>query len=245
MANELTRRCGLADRARFLTANALDLPFDDASFQRHRLHPARRDQHRRRGAALYAEVARVLRPGAGVVIYDILRGPGGPVQYPTPWSSDGSTSFLVDRAALEAPCCATPGFAVEEAHDRRAESLAWFEARAAAAAAQRRPAAAERPPAARADCSPEAFANLVVNLREERAIPTYLRAIRAVSHLPRRSRSPAGRSTPAGRSVNRLASSRSTSLAAGLALAHRVDQLGAGLGQGVGLGVAVQGTGRR
>ena len=84
---------------------------------------------------LYAEIARVLRPGGTFVAYDILQGPGGPVRYPTPWSADGTTSFLVDPAGLRRHL-AEAGFEVLEERDRRAESLAWFKARAAAAAAK-------------------------------------------------------------------------------------------------------------
>ena len=174
VANELSRRCGLADRVRFQTADALRLPFADGCFA------AAYTQHAAMNIAdkdgLYREIARVLRPGATFVLFDILQGPGGPVRYPTPWSADGSTSFLIDRAALEG-LLRDAGFTVEQVHDRRAESLAWFEARALAAAASGGPP----PLSVRLLLGPvfaEAFANLVVNLREERAIPTYLRAIR-------------------------------------------------------------------
>ena len=73
VANELTRRCGLADRARFLTADALDLPFDDASFAAaYTQHAAMNIADK---AGLYAELARVLRPGAHP---GDLRHPAGP-----------------------------------------------------------------------------------------------------------------------------------------------------------------------
>ena len=173
VANALTRRCGLADRARFLTANALDLPFDDASFAAaYTQHVAMNIADK---AALYAEVARVLRPGATFVIYDILRGPGGPVQYPTPWSSDGSTSFLVDLAELQG-LLADAGFAVEEHRDRRQDSVTWFEERAAAAAAGTPP-----PMSIRLLLGPlfaPAFANLVANLHNGAVAPTMVRAVR-------------------------------------------------------------------
>lgn len=174
VANELTRRCGLDAQARFLIGNALSLPFEDAGFAAaYTQHVAMNIADK---AGLYREIARVLRPGATFVIYDILQGPGGAVRYPMPWSADGTTSFMVDRPTLERHL-AEAGFAVEDHRERREESLAWFETRIAAAAA----AGGPPPVSVRLLLGPvfaEAFANLVVNLREERVVPTFLRAVR-------------------------------------------------------------------
>lgn len=172
VANELTRRCGLDARARFLVGNALSLPFDEASFAAaYTQHVAMNIEDK---AGLYREIARVLRPGATLVIYDILQGPGGAVRYPMPWSLDGTTSFMLDRRSLERHL-AEAGFAVEDHRERREESLAWFEARIAAVAG------GPPPVSVRLLLGPvfaEAFANLVVNLREQRVVPTFLRAVR-------------------------------------------------------------------
>jgi ubiquinone/menaquinone biosynthesis C-methylase UbiE len=173
-ANELTRRCGLGGRARFLVGNALALPFDEASFA------AAYTQHVAMNIAdkpgLYREIARVVRPGGSLVIYDMLQGPGGPVRFPVPWSSDGTTSFLLDRESLGRHL-ADAGFDVVEHRDRREDSIAWFEARIAAAAAAGGP-----PPMSirilLGSVFKEAFANLVANMREQRAIPTIVHAVR-------------------------------------------------------------------
>lgn len=172
VAAELSRRCGLADRVRFQVADALDLPFPPASFA------AACTQHAAMNiadkAGLYAGVARVLRPGAPFVVHDILQGAGGALRYPTPWSADGSTSFLVDLAALR-DLLAGAGFAVAEVRERGAESLAWFEARAA------KVAAGAPPPTGihllLGDLFAPAFANLVANLRAGAAVPTFVRAV--------------------------------------------------------------------
>lgn len=173
VANELTRRCGLADRVRCLTGNALSLPFEDGSFAAaYTQHVAMNISDK---AALYAEAARVLRPGATFVVYDMLRGPGGPVRFPVPWSADGSTSFLVDlqelRHLLEAA-----GFTVEEYRDSREGAVDWFEVRMAAAAAGKAPPVSIR--LLLGQQMAPAFANLLANLRAAAVVPTMVRAVR-------------------------------------------------------------------
>lgn len=172
-ANELTRRCGLADRARFLTGNALSLPFEDGSLAAaYTQHVAMNIPDK---ATLYAEAARVLRPGATFVVYDMLRGPGGPVRFPTPWSADGTTSFLVDLQELQRLLEAA-GFAVEEQRDSREAAVSWFEARMAAAAAGKAPLVSIR--LLLGQQMAPAFANLVANLRAAAVVPTMVRAVR-------------------------------------------------------------------
>jgi SAM-dependent methyltransferase len=174
IARELARRCGLDDRVRFLEADATRLPFASGSFA------AAYTQHAamniRDKEALYAETARVLEPGAPFVIYDILQGPGGEPVYPVPWSMDGTTSFLVDLAALRS-LLAGAGFEVLETRDRTPESIVWFEAMAARAAARSGP-----PPVGLHLLFGPVFAqmrdNLLLNMREARIAPTLVRTVR-------------------------------------------------------------------
>jgi ubiquinone/menaquinone biosynthesis C-methylase UbiE len=164
VANELARRCGLADRVRFLTADATDLPFPAASFAAAcTQHVAMNVENK---TALYAEAARVLRPGATFVIHDLLQRPGGQVHYPTPWSADDTLERLLEAA----------GFIVQQRRDRRAETLAWFEARAAAAAASRLPPTGIH--LLLGTLFAPAFANLVAGLREFALAPMLVRAVR-------------------------------------------------------------------
>ncbi len=102
VAKSLTARVRLAERASFQVASALDLPFHDASFDAATLlHVGMNIDDKR---ALFAEAARVLRPGATFAVYDVMRvGPGG-LTFPLPWSTLPETSFLAEpetyRAAL-------------------------------------------------------------------------------------------------------------------------------------------------
>ncbi|KAB2873958.1 MAG: methyltransferase domain-containing protein [Burkholderiaceae bacterium] len=69
-AGELTRLAGLADRVRFVHGNALEMPFDDASFTLAIAQEA--FAHIPDKPRLLAECARVLQPGGRLVFSDIL-----------------------------------------------------------------------------------------------------------------------------------------------------------------------------
>jgi SAM-dependent methyltransferase len=94
-ATYLTERCGLSDRVTFETGDALHLPFGDEAFDTVFLqHVAMNVEDR---PALYAEVRRILAPGARLATYDLVRSEGD-VLYPVPWARDASTSFLLSEA---------------------------------------------------------------------------------------------------------------------------------------------------
>jgi len=139
VANDLTRRTGLGERVAFRQASALALSFEPASFDgATMIHVGMNIEDK---AALFANVRRVLKPGAVFGIYDLMRtAPGGPV-YPVPWSSRPETSFLDDvptyRRLLEGA-----GFTIEGERNRRDLALDFFRemrARAEAAAASSGP----------------------------------------------------------------------------------------------------------
>src|SRR5579872_3391880 len=88
----LTARCGLSDRVSFQVGDALHLPFEDAAFDAVFLqHVAMNIEDR---DAAYAEVRRVLAPGAKFITYDLVLRDGD-VLYPAPWARDASASFLL------------------------------------------------------------------------------------------------------------------------------------------------------
>lgn len=127
-ARTLSERTGLADRVEFKVASALDLPFDDATFDAAiTFHVAMNIKDR---PALYAEAARVLKPQAQFCVYDVMRGETGSVRYPTPWAETAETSHLTTpgetRELLE-----QAGFTVEEVEDRTAAGIEFFRQRLA------------------------------------------------------------------------------------------------------------------
>lgn len=125
LAEALTARCGLKDKATFRPADALDLPFADASFG------AVWTQHAAMNVAdrprLYREMRRVLRPGGIVALYDAVAGNGAPF-FPMPWARDASTSFLLSPDALR-DVLDQAGLTVVAWRDVTADARRWFASR--------------------------------------------------------------------------------------------------------------------
>lgn len=96
----LTVRLRLGDRVRHRVGNALDPPFDAATFdmvwtQNSGMNIADKD-------ALYAGFHRVLRAGGRLAIQEPMAGPGGPPVFPLMWARDPSGSFLRSPDAMRA-----------------------------------------------------------------------------------------------------------------------------------------------
>ncbi len=98
VAEMLTDRLGVADRVAHHVANALELPFDDASFdvvwtQNSGMNIA--DKPR-----LYGGLHRVLRPGGLLAMQEPMAGPAQPVIFPLMWARDAASSFLSTPADM-------------------------------------------------------------------------------------------------------------------------------------------------
>ena len=167
----LTERTGLADRVGFVTADALELPFDDGCFdQVWTEHVTMNVVDKPR---LFAELRRVLRDGGRLAFHEIVAGPGGAVHFPVPWARRPEISFLALAEELRALIEAT-GFRVRAWRDATSPAREWFHERAAALAAGEPPALGVHlllGPDAK-----EMFANQVRNLEEDR-----IRLVQAVA----------------------------------------------------------------
>jgi ubiquinone/menaquinone biosynthesis C-methylase UbiE len=97
-ARILTARCGLAGRIEFRQANALDLPFQDGTFDHAWSYAVTMNIADKEG--LGREVTRVLKPGGRFSCNEIARGPGGAPVFPLPWADDEVSSFLVSAAEM-------------------------------------------------------------------------------------------------------------------------------------------------
>jgi ubiquinone/menaquinone biosynthesis C-methylase UbiE len=92
LARLLTERMGLSDRCAFHVGSVLALPFADAEFDAGlTFHVAMNIEDRQK---FYRELARVLRPGAPLCVFDVMKGPAAGMNYPVPWAETEATSFL-------------------------------------------------------------------------------------------------------------------------------------------------------
>lgn len=154
-ARQLSQRVRLDGQTRFLCADALQLPFAEASFDLvWTQHAAMNIADK---AGLYREVARVLKPGGRFGLYDILAGPAGAPHFPVPWASEPAWSHLEAPEALREAVLAS-GLRQRHWRDLTADTKAWSEK---AVAAQRSAGA----PSGQALILGPGFATMIDNLR--------------------------------------------------------------------------------
>lgn len=133
VAESLTRKLKLDTKAKFQQGSALAMPFSSNSFDgAYMIHVGMNMPDK---AGVFREVARVLKKGGRFAIFDILRAGDDALEFPLPWATNASESFvgtLEDyRLGLEAA-----GFRIEHQRDRRQFAVDFMEnmrARAAAA----------------------------------------------------------------------------------------------------------------
>ena len=129
VARHLTRLLGLESKVDFQQGDALKMPFADGSFDG--AFSMNVSMNIADKPALYREIARVLKPGGWLMLSELAKGPGAPMDYPTPWAATANESFLATpeetRTGLEA--C---GFEVLEFRDAT-EAVKAYGARSRAA----------------------------------------------------------------------------------------------------------------
>ena len=126
------------DSIGLVEGSALDMPFDDARFDAaYMMHVGMNITGKEN---LFAEVARVLRPGCTFGVYDVMQTAEGEISFPVPWAETPATSALASpeqyKSALE-----KAGFEIIAERNRRDFAIAFF-----ADLAARTRAAGEPPP---------------------------------------------------------------------------------------------------
>lgn len=118
---ELTRRVGLQDLVSIRQGDALELAFEDGSFD------VVWSQHASMNIGdkprLFAEMRRVLAPGGRLALFDLLAGPNQPIHFPVPWAEEASVSFLATPEETQASL-AGAGFALRTWEDLTHEAAA-------------------------------------------------------------------------------------------------------------------------
>ena len=166
VASMLTEKTGLSGLVKFRQGNALDLPFDDASFDGAYTHNVTMNIPDK--ASFYGEACRILKPGGLFVADEVAEGPDGPPFFPVPRALMPEDSHLVSpdetRLNLEGA-----GFEVVELIDKTEAMLDFYER-------NRQKIAAEGPPVLSVhiilgDDGRERLKNSTRSVEEKRVIP--------------------------------------------------------------------------
>ena len=92
-AERLTQLLNMQERVKFHAGSALELPFDDDSFDG--VWSIQMNMNIEDKLLWLQEVYRVLKPGCRAVLYEVCGHKNTPVHFPVPWAQDSSMSFLV------------------------------------------------------------------------------------------------------------------------------------------------------
>jgi ubiquinone/menaquinone biosynthesis C-methylase UbiE len=172
VARHLTHLVGPDDKVTFKAGNALAMPFADGEFDG--AYSMNVSMNIGDKAAFYAEIRRVLKPGAWLALSEIAKGDGGELDYPTPWASNPSASFLATPDETRNGLIAA-GFDIVRLQTTLDEALA-FGARTRAMVER-----GERPPhravmLIHGEIAAQAMANSARGLAEGRIVPIELLA---------------------------------------------------------------------
>jgi len=114
-ANILSTLTGLDERVHFDIASALNMPFESRSFDAAiTFHVAMNIAQR---IELYEEIFRVMKPGATLCIYDVMKKNDDDLVFPLPWAATQETSFLTTPDEM-IDLLNDAGFDVQEVEDR-------------------------------------------------------------------------------------------------------------------------------
>ncbi len=93
VAGRLTQLLNMHERVGFHACSALELPFDDNSFDG--VWSIQMNMNVEDKLAWLSETCRVLKPGCRAVLYEVCAHKNTPLHFPVPWAQDSSISFLV------------------------------------------------------------------------------------------------------------------------------------------------------
>lgn len=127
LAQLLSQRTGQSDRVSFVRGSATLLPFADQVFDM--VWTQHVVMNIPEANEFYAEIYRVLLPGAQLAMYDVIAGEGGPALFPVPWAHDADRSFLRTADSLR-QIIESCGFQILSWLDVTELGIRWAEERA-------------------------------------------------------------------------------------------------------------------
>ncbi len=114
-AQRLTQLLNMQERVTFLTGSALELPFDDHTFDG--AWSIQMNMNVEDKLSWLKELFRVLRPGGRTVLYEVCGHKNTPAHYPVPWAQSSSMSFLVPPERFR-ELMTSAGFTIELWNDK-------------------------------------------------------------------------------------------------------------------------------
>ena len=168
VARRLTELTGLAERISYDVGSALDMPFEDQSFDAAiTIHVAMNISARE---SLYQEIARVLKPDATFCVYDVMRRSDDALVFPVPWAESEDTSHLRTPDEMRA-LLQDAGFEIQQVEDLT-EAARDFFARAVAASSDGPPPLGIHVTIGAS--APEKFKNMLDNVMSGRIAPVLM-----------------------------------------------------------------------
>jgi SAM-dependent methyltransferase len=122
-AQRLTQLLNMQERVQFRASNALELPFDDNSFDGVWSLQMNMNVHDK--LSWFKELHRVIKPGGRVVLYEVCANKNTPVYFPVPWAQDSSMSCLVPPDSFK-ELILSAGFDIDVWHDKTDLAQAAF-----------------------------------------------------------------------------------------------------------------------
>jgi len=114
-AERLTQLLNMQERVKFHAASALDLPFDNNTYDG--VWSIQMGMNVEDKLAWLEEVYRVLKPGGRAILYEVCGNKNSPVHFPVPWAQDSSMSFLVSPEPWR-DVVSSAGFDIEVWNDK-------------------------------------------------------------------------------------------------------------------------------
>lgn len=114
-AERLTALLSMQQSVKFQACSALELPFDDNSFDGVWSIQMNMNIEDKRG--WLEQVYRVLKPGGRALLYEVCGNKNTPLYFPVPWAQDSSMSFLVPPEPFR-DAITSAGFDIEVWNDK-------------------------------------------------------------------------------------------------------------------------------